>query len=105
MNKYQEALEIIKNRNSKIKINHRIGSRNIANEELKECFIAINNSLKTLQELVDKATPKEVIVDDSEYEKYGENDYKCPSCNSWLRPDIFIEKHCFNCGQKIDWSE
>lgn len=62
MNKYQEALEIIKNRNSKIKINHLIGSRSIANEELKECAIAINNSLETLQELVDKTVPKSVNV-------------------------------------------
>lgn len=61
--------------------------------------------LKTLQELVNKEIPKEVIVDDSEYEKYGESSYKCPSCNSWLRPDIFMEKHCCNCGQALKWSE
>lgn len=67
---------------------------------------------KVLQEAIEKAnkydelmTPKEVIVDDSEYEKYGESDYKCPSCNLWLRPDILMEKHCCCCGQALDWSD
>ena len=59
MNKYQEALEILKNRNSKIKINHLIGSRSIANEELKDISAAIDYSLELLQELVDKETKKD----------------------------------------------
>lgn len=61
MNKYQEALEILKNRNSKIKINHLIGSRSIANEELKDISAAIDYSLELLQELVDKETKKEKV--------------------------------------------
>lgn len=71
-----------------------------------------NGATKVLQEAIEKAqkydelmTPKKVIVDDSEYEKYGESDYICPSCNTWLRPDIFIEKHCCHCGQALDWSD
>lgn len=50
-----KELEIIKNRNEKIKINHMIGNRRIANEELKECSIAIENAIleieKSLTEL------------------------------------------------------
>ena len=65
----------------------------------------LQETLKEYKILKEKATPKEVIVDDSEYDKYGESDYKCPSCNSWLRPDIFMEKHCCNCGQALKWSE
>lgn len=92
MNKYQEALRV-------------------KDKPYRTTFEDIG-ATKVLQEAIDKAekyfelmTPKEVIVDDSEYEKYGENDYKCPSCNSWLRPDIFMEKHCSNCGQALKWSE
>mgnify|MGYP000913808521 CR=1 FL=1 len=55
MKNYQEALEIIKNRNSKIKTNHKIGSRDIANEELKEINKVIDKVLPTLQQAIDKA--------------------------------------------------
>lgn len=50
--KYQTTVEILKNRNSAIKINHKIGSRNIANEELQECAMAIDYVANTIQNLL-----------------------------------------------------
>lgn len=93
MNKYYRVLERIK-------------------DTSKDLIDLTDEAIKVLQEAIEKAqkydelmTPKKVIVDDSEYVKYGGNDYQCPSCNSWLMPDVFMENHCFNCGQALDWSE
>jgi tRNA uridine 5-carbamoylmethylation protein Kti12 len=71
-----------------------------------------NGATKVLQEAIEKAqkydeltTPKKVIVDDSEYESYGRDDYYCPSCNGWLWPEVVREKYCCCCGQALDWSD
>ena len=61
-----KELEIIKNRNEKIKINHMIGNRRIANEELKECSIAIENAILEIEKSLTKfgelkATVKELL--------------------------------------------
>ena len=33
-------------------------------------------------------------------------DLRCPTCKKMTIENCFVNfKHCFNCGQKIDWSE
>ena len=42
------------------------------------------------------------------YEEEGEKPYikyKCPSCDSKYQIHNFVNKHCNNCGQKIDWGD
>lgn len=46
------TLDIIENRNSKLKINHRIGNRDIANEEIKQISIALDNAIATIRKEV-----------------------------------------------------
>lgn len=64
--------------------------------------------LKTLQELVDKVTPKA-----PNFEHSGQRSpdgvsvimffkYNCPCCKSRISR---IDKFCPECGQAIDWSE
>lgn len=64
-----KELEIIKNRNEKIKSNHMIGNRRIANEELKECSIAIENAILEIEESLTPPTEEEVCKALSEYLK------------------------------------
>ena len=78
MNKYQEALNKIKN----------IGEKDLYNER---------NILwaNTLQELVDKETPMKVIIQ----ERVLDTDYYCPKCNGEL---LYGEqKYCDMCGQRL----
>jgi len=98
MNKYQEAL----------------------NRIAKYC--GVNNSsmledaLKTLQELVDKATPKKpkIEIDDNDYCDY----FVCPNCYSTLYEDTehlkrnhfedsYNQKieNCHCCGQALKWKD
>lgn len=60
-------------------------------------------SLDTIHELVEKATPKKISkkVDRLKY-----NHYFCNSCSAYLGSE-FLPKgnYCPTCGQKIDWSE
>lgn len=58
----KKALNIIKNRNINIKINHKIGSRDIANEELNEiantidyCIPIIEKDLEVLEIIRNKS--------------------------------------------------
>ena len=80
MNKYQEALNKIKN----------MGDKDLYNERhLEWCDI--------LQELVDKATPKKIkLFPNSFYIKI------CPNCGSTLETR---RNYCDECGQKLDWGE
>lgn len=95
MNKYQEALNKIKN----------MGDKDLYNERhLEWC--------NTLQELVDKETPKKPLVN-----KYKNSEhYLCPNCkghrfgivdygeykNEW-RKSSELMTYCPKCGQKLDW--
>lgn len=89
---YQEALDIINER------------FDYMNEELhpKKHYQKPQFSLDTLQELIDKATPKKVIhmaIDDKEADYYY-----CPNCKA----DVYMDNsynYCKNCGQALDWSE
>lgn len=53
--------------------------------------------LETLQELVDKATPKKPT---SEKEIF----YLCPICKEFVGDEYDSDNYCHNCGQAIDWS-
>lgn len=86
MNKYQSALTNLHNRAM------RGGDRDGK----------IIKQTKTLQELVNKATPKKVI-----FENNGE-ELLCPNCYIDLMGSINDPDHdpyyCFECGQALDWS-
>ena len=91
MNKYQSALTNLHNRAM------RGGDRDGK----------IIKQTKLLQELVDKATPKKVIIEKEEHdgthydEPYTETHLICPTCKS----DECYNKYCPICGQALDWSE
>ena len=56
----------------------------------------------TLEELVEKATPKEPIyINECEEWKpiFG---YICPCCSDWVNNGA---NYCSGCGQALDWSE
>jgi hypothetical protein len=57
--------------------------------------------LKTLQELVDKETPKEVIIDDV-YED-GSFGCSCPNCRMYL--PSYKTNRCSSCGQALKWKD
>lgn len=100
MNKYQEALDCLKDTKC---------------DEINNCeqcsltsYCGHYQCIKTLQELVDKATPKKVcctyaphptMESDQEFEYYY-----CPTCEEWL-DERDINKYCPLCGQKLDWSD
>lgn len=82
MNKYQEALDRLISNIGVARCNYRKSG------EAKE-------NVRTLQELIDKATPKKPhwIYDDEPL---------CPYCGEVLDG---TEEHCDECDQRLDWSE
>lgn len=87
MNKYQEALDRIKSQRVKV------------NSWEYRAFADKNSDLDTLQELVDKATPKKPTNQypiDLGLGNYGD----CRICNYGVN---YQQNYCDNCGQKIDW--
>jgi len=93
MNKYQEALDFI---SILAKMNIKQND-NITRENYDE-------SLDTLQELVDKETPKEVVLCVPSLNGYVEVLEVCPSCEIARYLKKYF-KYCPYCGQKLDWSE
>ena len=103
MNKYQEALNSIEEKTTKI---------------IEHCLPAIKirycgDEVDILQELVDKATPKKPIKN-----KLGkiflldrlvgiEATYTCPNCGNALLKHYMNERQetrcCWDCGQALDW--
>lgn len=82
MNKYQEALNKIKN----------MGDKDLFNEFHIEW-------VNILQELVDKETPKK-------FKKILDYSVVCPNCGHHL--DKLYGRnydYCPRCGQKLDWSD
>lgn len=58
---------------------------------------------KTLQELVEKATPKKAIKETGRWDLIF---YKCPTCSKNLGWSYDSKaKYCDDCGQRIDWSK
>lgn len=82
MNKYKEAYQNI------VKCN---------------CADCTCESMKLLEELVEKATPKKPS---KIYTTLKYNNYYCRSCTMYLCNE-FLPKpnYCAGCGQVIDWSE
>lgn len=85
----------------------------------KELTNKTNEDVEVLQELVDKATPKNPILnkiwedEDTKniYDEYGHiNELLCvcPNCGESAIYDFEYNKRfkcCSNCGQRIDWSD
>ena len=81
MSKGLEMLEILKQRNGNLKINHKIGSRDIANQEIKEitqCFDnyvipVIEKELKALEIIKTKNVDIFFLINScDEVDKYNE---------------------------------
>ena len=93
MNKEQQSLDELRDL-----VHSELDGTRMLNEYLKHC--------DTLQELVDKATPKK-----PEYLNYGGyklGNYHCPNCNSIIIIDnrnSKLPKHCDECDQLLDWSD
>lgn len=81
MNKYQEALDGIKKCN---------------------CIDCTCAAIDTLQELVDRDTPKKPIKDEPSRIRYIPT-YVCPICGQ--RFSGWESKFCYHCGQKLGWSD
>lgn len=94
MNKYKEALNILK-----IVLKPRL---------TWVTSLVINQYLLLMEELVEKATPKKPIYSDFEEvddNVYVPNEAKCPTCGNEFKFGEFndiVNHHCI-CGQKIDW--
>lgn len=57
---------------------------------------SVNMAIKALE----KQIPKKVLLCRNMMTK--ENVFVCPSCNRIVESTNF---HCWNCGQKLDWSD
>lgn len=105
--KYQEALDRVK------------GTYKVICDEfnLKDLAIKMNEDVEVLQELVDKATPRNPSLsktwedEDTKtiYDEYGRINEMlcvCPNCGKSTIYDFEYNKRfkcCSNCGQAIDW--
>jgi hypothetical protein len=89
MNKYQEALKFLGE--------YSLGCA-ITNHK-DDTIKVINDYRQTLQELVDKATPKKTIKSKNPLFDYM---VFCPACNKSVS---FKNYYCGSCGQALDWSD
>lgn len=80
-NKYQEALNKLKN----------MGDKDLYNERHLDW-------LNTLQGLVDKETPKKPSY--LNYGGYKIGNHHCPTCDSIINKQY---NYCPECGQKLNW--
>lgn len=92
MNKYQEPFNNI-----------------VVEAELmaERCNHKLEKDIKTVQELIDKATPKKPTYVADGYSE-GElvfDTWVCPNCDEDYEVDYHYYDYCPNCGQAIDWSE
>jgi hypothetical protein len=88
INKYQEALDVIK------------GVTDY--EQGLPLFYKDDEWIVTLQELVDRATPKKPIIAKS---SQGEGDSYCPICFDRILKMQMKRNYCQECGQALDWSK
>lgn len=102
MNKYYEAFEMIKRLV--------LLSKWYCDKE-NEFYKKYNaNLLETLQELVDKATPKKISARIFEYQSDDDFEILCPNCNEVIMTREEYENYakpnyCCYCGQSLDWRE
>ena len=83
----------------------------------KELTNKTNEDVEVLQELVDKATPRNPSLNKTyedtktiydEYGRINELLCVCPNCGESARYDFEYNKRfkcCSHCGQRIDWSD
>ena len=87
MNKYQEALDRIKNKTA------------IIDGEKMTIGAAYCDTLSILQELVNKETPMEVNMEDYHLEdEYQYPIYSCPKCAKHITDG---DSYCRHCGQRL----
>ena len=60
--------------------------------------------LETVSDAVEKRIAAKPILD-GRCEYSGEPLYKCPTCGDSWNSNEFRMKCCWECGQKLDWSE
>lgn len=77
MNKYQEALKKLR--------------------KIEQTENTWDENCEVLQELVDKATPKEPI-------QKAAGRTVCPNCERSIAREV-SPRYCSVCGQRLDWSE
>ena len=70
----------------------------------------ISESMSTIKELIDKVTPKKVILHFKHHLGTAWGTYldrvNCPSCKRRLKERVpNNQAYCPKCGQKLDWSE
>ena len=104
-NKYQEALDKIRGYDiGEVSSVTYIGhiERKITGFEEAD----VSKEFDLLQELIDKATPKHIIL---VWTKIYEMFYGvCPTCGEWKYVNIMNEEtsgYCERCGQRLDWSK
>lgn len=81
-NKYQEALDNVMKDNPKAKLT----------------ISDIHKDIRLLLELVLKETPMKIVCKKS----FGLYRPHCPKCDKVI---YNMYDYCFNCGQKLDWSD
>ncbi|MEF2607766.1 MAG: hypothetical protein U0M87_11975 [Schaedlerella sp.] len=64
-------------------------------EESRRCCIEY---FETAIEALEKQLPKKPIEHPAKFAAF----YECPSCGD---VDVYGQKNCDNCGQRLDWSE
>ena len=93
MYKHQEALKTVEKSCISIAMEFNFG----------ELFEEDEKALSTLQELVDKATPKKTIKENYEDNRYNMYKHYCPTCKYvWV---CDVPNYCSECGQALDWSD
>jgi predicted Zn-ribbon and HTH transcriptional regulator len=75
-------------------------------EEDNEAFEALGLAIKALSMQIPKKFNKSHICNGSESDYIVFNIYECtcPNCGFLFRTLINNQKHCHNCGQKLDWN-
>lgn len=91
MNKYQEALDRVKTTMSDGKSVYK---------SYTDSYSIFFKDIATLQELVDKATPKKPV---RFKDKFYISPPKCPVCKTI--PHTCTQKYCDECGQALDWEQ
>lgn len=98
MNKYQEALELLKE--------YRIGEELNVVDKINY-NARLDKIIDLLQELVDKATPKKVLFIQFHSAYFMSDCYHsgtCPVCKA-ENDNYYGDKYCRHCGQALDWSK
>ena len=98
MNKYQESLKIVEKSCISVAMEFNLGI----------LFKEDEKALETLQELVDKETPKKFKI---KTDKDGRTIWVCPNCSDvlmkfWSEVETIRPfNYCDECGQRLDWSD